>query len=152
MTTKFERFFVNSAAVLLLLVAISKIVSANGDARVLSNLDPIFSVSFRSFFYFAGTIELFIAFFCLFGHRTVWKVGILALLSTIFLIYRLGLMWIGYSKPCPCLGNLMGALHIQPETAETVVKIILTYLLIGSYGSLFWLWRQRKRAAALAGI
>jgi hypothetical protein len=44
---------------------------------------------------------------------------------------------------------LTDALHIKPETADTAMKIILAYLLIGSYGSLFWLWRQRRRAAAL---
>jgi len=26
------------------------------------------------------------------------------------------------------------------------MKIILAYLLIGSYATLFWLWRQRKNA------
>jgi len=26
------------------------------------------------------------------------------------------------------------------------MKIILAYLLIGSYATLFWLWRQRKKA------
>jgi cbb3-type cytochrome oxidase subunit 3 len=36
-------------------------------------------------------------------------------------------------------------LHIPPQTADTAMKIILAYLLIGSYATLFWLWRQQKR-------
>jgi hypothetical protein len=51
------------------------------------------------------------------------------------------------SLTCPCLGNLTDALHITPQTADTAMKIILTYLLIGSYASLFWLWRQRNKPA-----
>jgi hypothetical protein len=27
------------------------------------------------------------------------------------------------------------------------MKIILAYLLLGSYATLFWLWRQRKKLA-----
>ena len=30
------------------------------------------------------------------------------------------------------------------------MKIILAYLLLGSYASLFWLWRQRKKVAYAA--
>jgi len=30
------------------------------------------------------------------------------------------------------------------------MKIILAYLFIGSYATLFWLWRQRKKAGASA--
>jgi hypothetical protein len=56
-------------------------------------------------------------------------------------------MLVGYHKPCSCLGNLTDALHIPPPMADTAMKIILAYLLIGSYATLFWLWRQRKKSA-----
>jgi hypothetical protein len=52
----------------------------------------------------------------------------------------------GYHKPCNCLGNLTDALHIPLQTADTAMKIVLGYLLIGSYAILFWLWRQRRIA------
>jgi hypothetical protein len=42
------------------------------------------------------------------------------------------------------MGNLTDALHIPPQTADTAMKIILAYLLLGSYGTLFWLWRQKR--------
>jgi cbb3-type cytochrome oxidase subunit 3 len=45
------------------------------------------------------------------------------------------------------LGNLTDALHIPPQAADTAMKIILAYLLIGSYATLFWLWRQRGKNA-----
>jgi len=43
------------------------------------------------------------------------------------------------------MGNLTDALHIPPQIADTAMKIILAYLLIGSYASLFWLWRQHRK-------
>jgi hypothetical protein len=51
-----------------------------------------------------------------------------------------------YHKPCPCLGNLTDALHISPQTDNPLVKIILGYLLIGSYTTLFWLWWQIRKS------
>ena len=74
--------------------------------------------------------------------------GLVVWLATSFLVYRIGLVWVGYKKPCPCLGNLTDALHIPPQTADTAMKIILAYLLIGSYATLFWLWRQRKKTVS----
>jgi hypothetical protein len=44
------------------------------------------------------------------------------------------------------MGNLTDALHISPQVADTAIKIILVYLLLGSYAALFWLWLQRKKA------
>jgi hypothetical protein len=92
-----------------------------------------------------GVLELTVAGVCLFGKAQVFAMAIVAWLATSFLIYRIGLVLVGYHKPCSCLGNLTDALHIPPQIADTVMKIILAYLLIGSYGTLFWLWRQRKR-------
>jgi hypothetical protein len=37
-------------------------------------------------------------------------------------------------------------LHIPPEVADTSLKIILAYLLIGSYGILFSFWWQKRKA------
>jgi hypothetical protein len=45
------------------------------------------------------------------------------------------------------LGSLTDSLHIPPENADIVLKIILAYLLIGSYGILFHLWWRKKENA-----
>jgi hypothetical protein len=58
-------------------------------------------------------------------------------------MYRLGLWWMDWKKPCSCLGNLTDALHISPQTADNITKVLLAYLLIGSYGLLLWQWKQR---------
>jgi len=43
------------------------------------------------------------------------------------------------------VGNLTDALHIPPQAADIAMKIILAYLFVGSYATLFWLWRQKRK-------
>jgi hypothetical protein len=142
MKLRIIRIFIFCAGILLLLTAVAKLISASGGARIMQNPDPILSVSFRHVFWIVGTLELIIALVCFFGKRVGLQAGLVAWLATNFVVYRLGLLWIGYSKPCRCLGNLTDALHIPAQTADTVLKIILGYLLIGSYTTLLWLWKQ----------
>jgi len=150
MQSKFVRFFLQSAGVLLLITAFAKLASSFGSAHVLESSEPLLSISFRHIFRIVGAIELVIAFICLFGKSISLRAVFVAWLATVFVLYRFGLWWIGYHKPCNCLGNLTDALHIPPQTADTAMKIILAYLLIGSYATLFWLWRQRKKAVSSA--
>jgi hypothetical protein len=66
------------------------------------------------------------------------------------LVYRLGLWWMDWHRPCNCLGNLTDALHISPQAADNVMKVLLAYLLIGSYALLSWHWRQKQRLGPTA--
>jgi len=148
--TKIFRIFIFVTGTLLSLTAIAKFISAFGNARILQEADPILAIPFRDVFWMAGALELTVSMVCLLGKRLVMQAGLVAWLATAFLFYRLGLIWVGYRKPCSCLGNLTDALHIPPQTADTALKIILAYLLIGSYATLFWLWRQRNKAISSA--
>ena len=42
-------------------------------------------------------------------------------------------------------GQFSDELHISLQATDTVMKIILAYLFIGSYAILFWLWRQKRK-------
>ena|ERR1035438_3402713 len=139
--------FFRSCGIVLLLTSGTKLMSLIGGPRVLDTIDPILSISFRHVFVVAALIEFAIGCACLFMKNQHLKAGLVALLSSNFALYRFGLFWVGYGPSCLCLGNFTDALHIPPQTADTVMKIILAYLLIGSYGILFWLWRQRKKSA-----
>jgi hypothetical protein len=146
MQTKGIRFFIHSAGVLIFITAAAKLISSFGSAHILHNLDPILNISFRTVFWIVGILEIIIALICLLGKKTEPQVGLLAWLATSFLVYRLGLFWIGYDKPCSCLGNLTDALHISPRMTDTGMKVVLAYLLIGSYAALFWLWKEKREA------
>lgn len=90
------------------------------------------------------------------GHR--WRVFfsrhqrlatlLVAWLATNFLVYRLGLWWMGWHKPCGCMGSLTSALHLSEQAADNIMKGVLAYLLLGSYGLLVWQWRQRRGGQA----
>jgi len=150
MKLKIARGFIYSASLLLLVTAAAKLVSASGQAHMLQLTDPILLISFHHLFWILGFLELIVAAVCFFGKRLALQAGLLACLATNFVFYRLGLVLVGYHKPsCSCLGNLTDALHIPPQTADTVMKIILGYLLFGSYTTLLWLWLQ-NRAIPLA--
>jgi len=144
---KVIRILVCIAGVFLLVTAIAKLISATGKAEVLKVPDPILMLSSRVVFLSVGAIELIIAGICFFSRRLVIQAGLVAWIATSFFFYRLGLIGMGYHKPCKCLGNLTDALHIPPETADTVMRIVLTYLLFSSYAILFLLFRQRLLSA-----
>jgi len=133
--------------VLLLLTASAKFISSAGTARILLERDPVTGFQFRDLFRIVGGIETVVALTCFFSKKRMLPAGLAAWLGTGFVAYRFALWQSGWHKPCNCLGNLTDALHISPQTADTAMKIILAYLLIGSYGALLWLWRQRRQAA-----
>ncbi|HXI70046.1 MAG TPA: MauE/DoxX family redox-associated membrane protein [Verrucomicrobiae bacterium] len=142
---RFIRPFLIIAGVLLLVTALAKLISSTGNARILREIDPILSVSFQKVSWIVGVLELVVSLICLFGKRVNLQTVLVAWLATSFVIYRLGLLWIGYHKPCSCMGNLTDALHLSPQTTSTAMKIILAYLLIGSYGAFFWLWLHKLK-------
>jgi hypothetical protein len=148
MQMKIIKFFLFSAGVVLLITATAKIISSFGNARILQNADPLFGVSFHNLFLAVSSIEVVAALVCFCSKKILLQAGLVAWLATAFIAYRLSLVWIGYHKPCSCLGNLTDALHIPPQIADTAMKIILAYLLIGSYATLFWLWRQKRKAVS----
>jgi hypothetical protein len=144
---KIARAFLYTAATLFVITAAAKALSSFGNAKMLLQSDPIFGFQFRHLFQVVAALELAVAASCLRTNQVGFSTGLVAWLATTFIAYRLGLLWVGWHRPCSCLGNLTDALHIPPQTADNAMKVILAYLLIGSYASLFWLWRQRKKLA-----
>jgi hypothetical protein len=141
-----KQTFILSSGLILTVTGIAKLWSALGNARILNDADPLLNLQFGHLMFVAGTLELAIASVCLFTKFRQLAASLVAWLATNLLAYRFCLWWIGWHRPCRCLGNLTDALHIPPQAADTAMKIILAYLLIGSYATLFLFWRQRKKA------
>ncbi len=144
-TQKLLRAFTTSAACLLVVTGFAKIMSAFGTDRVLSALDPITRVPFRWMLLAVAGIELGIVGVCLWSKDARLKLYLLAWLSLSFLVYRLGLVVVGYKGPCPCMGNLTSNLHVAPQLADGIMKSILSFLLIGSLTLALLLRADRKR-------
>ena len=141
--------FVLSASVILMITGVAKVWSASSHTKVLAVVDPIIGITFGHLMWAVGVLELLIAWVCLSSKKYKFCLTLIAWLSTNILVYRCALGWVGWHKPCSCLGNLTDALHIPPEVADASMKIILAYLLIGSYAALFWLWRQKRQLSLL---
>jgi hypothetical protein len=144
-----EACFVVSAGGLLAATGLGKAFSAIGSARALDTPDPLVGVPFRQLLLLVGLAELLIAFFCLFTDKRQLSLLAVVWMSTNFLVYRLGLWFIGWNHPCGCMGSLAGMLHLSDRAADNIMKGVLAYLLIGSYGILLWEWR-RGRAVAVS--
>lgn len=132
---------------LLVLTAAAKLWSAFGETTLLREADPLFGLSFRTLTLVAASLEIGVAAICLLRPAVDGLLAV-AWLSTAFLAYRLGLWWIGWKKPCSCLGNLTDALHISPQLADNVMKGLLAFMFIGSVSLLIMHFRQGRVVAA----
>jgi len=137
------KWFVLCAAIILAITGIAKLWSMVGNAKVLGVADPILGIKFRYLLLATGLVELIITGVCLFEKSRGLATLLIAWLATSFVVYRLGLWWLDWKRPCGCLGNLTDALHVSPELAEGALKVILGCLLIGSYATVIARWKRR---------
>jgi hypothetical protein len=149
---KYQTWFCYGAGGMLALTAIAKLCSTMGNAHILQYSDPILGLQFGQLMLVAGILELGIAITCLIYKIHKLAVYLIAWLATNLLAYRVCLWFIGWHRPCACLGNFTDALHIPPQIAERTMEIVLAYLLIGSYATLFWLWRQQRKVSLVAPV
>lgn len=138
------RTFIFMAGGLLLVTAVAKVISGLGQARVLASSEPITGFPFRWVLLVVGGIELGIALVCFCSKNLPLQTALIAWLGTSFVVYRLGLLMVGYTGPCYCAGHLTDALQLSPQLVDRLMKGMLAFLLIGSYSCALWLWHQRR--------
>ncbi len=143
-TDKWSKRFVLSASIVLLATGLAKIFSINGSQGILDLPDPIFGIQFRHLMLFMGLLETITAAICLGTLKLKGKanIGLIAWIASGFMIYRLGLLFVGWTQPCPCLGSYYDTIHLSPAVADVVAKGCLIYLLTGSY---LFLWLNRVK-------
>jgi hypothetical protein len=130
---------------ILLITGAAKLVSCFGTASILDHGDPFFGYSFRQLMCIAGMCEVVIGGWCLLKYSTKFKIVALAWLSSILILYRLGLWSQGWEHHCPCLGNLTDYLRISPTITDSIMGCILTLLALGSYVSLALYWFEFRK-------
>ena len=141
-------FFFKISGCLLVITAAAKLVSSFGSARVLNHFDPVFLIPFRHLLQIAAVSEIIVASICFWGKSRQLQSGALAILSTNFVLYRFSLYFLGFHELCPCVGNLSDMLPISPQATDDVMKIILLFLFVGSYGVLFSSLRHHRTSAS----
>lgn len=146
-TNYLYRGFLISAGAIFLVTGVAKIWSAFGSARILAEQDPLFGMHWGYLMLIAGISELLVAGIAVFAKFSKPATVLIVWLSTNLLAYRVGFWASGWRSPCSCLGNLTDAIHVSPQAADNFMKIVLAYLLIGSYGILFYQWWKNRQSA-----
>lgn len=134
--------FAYSCGVLLWALSIAKALMVADGSKLLRVADPFFQIPFHYLLWTAVAIEMVVALICCWRFSVGFKVRAIAWLATLFSSYRFGLWWVGYKKPCSCLGSLTAALRVSAEASDIIAMVILAYLLIGSWSLVIILRRD----------
>jgi len=140
----FLSFFNISASFILLVTGLAKIWSSFGPKGILMELDPVTGISFGWLLLLVGLIELLLSGICYYYRARLLPCFLVGWLSLNFLLYRIALLSMGWHRPCNCLGNFTDAIHLTPELADTLMRYILAYLLIGIGIALYFLFILKK--------
>lgn len=139
-----QEFFITSAGWILLSTGLAKIISALGKAQILDTFDPLFHLTFRVLFVGTGLFELTVSIICLTQQNRFRALISIAWIATCIALYRGGLWLTGWHRPCHCLGSFTDYLHISEFYADLFFKLVLLYLLLGSFYKLMVIWAKGK--------
>ena len=142
------RVFLLTAGMILAISGAAKVYSVFGSGKILEIADPVFGLKFKTLFLAVGLGEILVAILCLFDKHSKVALPIVASLATGFLMYRVGLWGMHWNHPCDCLGTLTETLYLSPEIADSLMKVMLGYLIMGSY--LLSCCQSKKRSSKLA--
>jgi hypothetical protein len=142
-----REYFILSVAIILFITAAAKLLAAISSAHILARLDPMLFLSNREVFRLAAAIELSVSAYLLMGRNHTMKLALIAGLSAIYLIYRVGLQLVGAPNLFSCLGNLTEVISISPRILDRLTVAMLGWMLIGSYTLLAVEWSGYCRKA-----
>jgi hypothetical protein len=143
------RWFQSVCGCLLAFVGVAKLWSLTGESTLLLERDPLLGIKFSHLMQLAASLELGVAAIC-FVRSSVDGLLAVAWLSGMLIGYRAALWWIGWQKPCSCLGNLTDALNVSPQLADNVMKGLLAFMFVGSV-SLLFMQRRESRSRQVGG-
>ncbi|MGO8931300.1 MAG: hypothetical protein ACLQU3_30965 [Limisphaerales bacterium] len=139
--------FVASTGVAVWFCGVAKLISGLGTARALEQVDVIFHIRVRLLLFLVASIEFLVVLGLITLRSRTKRFVLIQWLSLCFLIYRLGLRWLGFTGFCPCLGTVTERLPFSPKVLDSLLLWAVLYMLIGSTTLLAF---RRKAAAAEA--
>jgi hypothetical protein len=145
MQARKAHFVLSSCGGILLLTGAAKLWSVISKEPVLESVDPVFGLTLRELFTYAGVIEAMVGLHCLLSVRLQRSAALVFWLSGVFVLYRIGLSWLGSDEPCGCLGALSFRWGLTPAGVDTVMKIVLGCMVSGS-GAVLLLLRGKSQA------
>lgn len=132
----------------LLFAALAKLFAARQTVPLLLVSDPVFPfLTKRQLFDYAGILELFVVCILVWSRNNQIRLLAIALLSSGFIIYHIGLTAVGAPQSyCPCLGSVGGRFGITDKDLGTLSFIIATLLWCGSSFSLLFRYLRTNHA------
>ena len=127
----FDKFYLKSVLTILLLTGTMKIASSVGKAKILLYYDPIFGIQNKHLMIAVAVCELSLACYLLLGRQVLAKHAMISVLAINFLLYHIGLIWMGAKTPCPCLGNPISWWPWVARNEHILTWAIVLYLLFG---------------------
>jgi hypothetical protein len=149
-----EEYFIRSAAFLLAFSGVMKVMSTAGDAQVLADLDPLFHIRMRPVLLFIGCSELALS-WVLFSEQfsSSAKPVLVLWISSCFIIYRAGLVSIGFHGYCACMGQVFSILGIEDTVASNILVVLVIYMFTGSLLILLiQMIRKQRRKSPKVGV
>lgn len=128
-----RKAFFCSAACILSVAGLLKIISVSGEARGLSLLDPLLQLTNRQVFLIVGIFEVALAVCLIIGRNSTLQLLSLAWFSTVLVAYRVIIWWKGIVRPCGCLGAASDWFPWLSKHQDRLMQFALMYLFIGSY-------------------
>jgi len=137
---KWIRYFIFSAGAILLAAALTRFLTAAGQAQVWALPDPVLGIPLRYALLIVGTFELVVALICLFGKRIGLQVGLLAWLAINCLVFQIGAYVMHCNWQATGIGSVTDPLQLTRGLTGIIIGFIPLYLLAGSGTASFWLW------------
>jgi hypothetical protein len=88
----------------------------------------------------AGTLEIVIAIYLIWGRNVLLKLLAVAWLAGIFASYRIGSWWMETGRACGCVGELQVLLPVSEQGLNYAMIGILTFMWFGSCSLLLFKW------------
>jgi len=135
--------FLLSAAVLLFVTSVMKLLSIGSGPRLLLAPDPLLRIRLSWLMLEESALEVAVAVFLVSKADRGLRLLAAFWLGALFCGYHLALAILDPHAYCPCLGTLYGRLGIKPITADRVAKLLSLYFLAGPL--FMWSWKPIGR-------
>lgn len=140
------KWFVRSVAVILFITATAKCFSVFKSGGEITTMDPVFTfIRTDVLLVLVALLEISCAVCLCLVEKQRLQLLLIIWLGTLFLLYRVGLLAVGYTGPCACFGKPQSWLFFPFfKSLNAIMKWVLAYMLVLSC-SLFGLsmWKNR---------
>jgi hypothetical protein len=102
------------------------------NAQPHARLDPLFLVRSDLVLVCVALLEVFVAIVVLGSRPIKFKALLLFWLAGSFVLYRLGLLWLGWSDSCRCLGSAINLIPVNKQSLDWISVTLLIYLMVGA--------------------